>query len=72
LHDRVGARRGDASDAGTAYVEEQAKWDVGAIGWPMIDANRTREEVLQEALDILRPMIAPAKARNPAPTRKPA
>ncbi len=66
MHDRVAARKGDASDAGTAYVEEQASWNTGEVDWPIVDANQPREDVLREALDILRPLIAPA----PRPAQK--
>lgn len=50
---RVGARTGDASDAGPAVVEQQLGYDLGAITWNRIDANGAPEEALQLALEVL-------------------
>jgi predicted kinase len=66
MFDRVAVRTGDASDAGTAMVEQQTQWDYGTISWPVIDANQSKEDVVKQALDILRPKF-PAAARKQAP-----
>ena len=50
---RVGARRGDASDADAAVVHRQRGYDLGAIDWPRIDANGTPEATLAAARDLI-------------------
>lgn len=71
LFERVAARKGDASDASLEFAKEQQLWDIGAVKWPMIDAGQPREDVVKQALDILKPLIAPPpagpKAGAPAP-----
>lgn len=62
LFDRVAARKNDASDASPDFVKEQQLWDIGTVKWPAIDAGQSREDVLKEALEILKPLIAPAPA----------
>jgi aminoglycoside phosphotransferase family enzyme len=47
---RVGARRGDASDADAAVVHLQRGYDLGPIDWTRIDANGTPEATLAAAL----------------------
>ena len=48
---RVGARKGDASDATEAVVRDQARLDVGKIGWTRIDASG---DAAEEAFDLIR------------------
>lgn len=51
---RVGARKGDASDADPAIARAQEQYDLGALEWTEIDASGTPEETLrrsQAALD---------------------
>src|SRR5262249_43380245 len=44
---RVGARRGDASDATPEIAELQEKYDIGAVDWTSIDASGTPEQTLK-------------------------
>jgi len=46
---RVGARRGDASDADAAVVERQEDYDLGGLGWLRVDASGTPEQTLDRA-----------------------
>ncbi|MEZ5669455.1 MAG: AAA family ATPase [Alphaproteobacteria bacterium] len=46
---RVGARRGDASDADAAVVRRQLKLDTGEIAWARLDAARPAAEVAAQA-----------------------
>lgn len=51
LHERVGARRGDASDADAAVVDRQLGYVLGDLSnWQRIRAEGTPEEVLAAAL----------------------
>ena len=50
---RVGARRGDASDADAAVVRLQRGYDLGPIDWARIDANGTPEATLAAARAVL-------------------
>jgi predicted kinase len=43
LEARVAARQGDASDATTAVVREQAD-RLGAVDWPKVDARAPTDE----------------------------
>ena len=57
---RVGARTGDASDAGPAVVAQQWAYDRGDLGeWRAVDASGPPNEVLTRACEILaqRPFI---------------
>lgn len=44
---RVGARRGDASDADAEVVRTQQEYQTGRIGWVHVDASGTPEDVLE-------------------------
>ncbi|HWU01793.1 MAG TPA: AAA family ATPase [Novosphingobium sp.] len=51
---RVGARRGDASDADAAVVRHQQAYAIGDLGaWRRIDASGTPVQVLDAALPLL-------------------
>jgi aminoglycoside phosphotransferase family enzyme len=50
---RVGARRGDASDADAAVVRLQRGYDLGVIAWTRIDANGPPEATLAAARAVL-------------------
>ncbi len=43
---RVGARRGDASDADAKVVAEQERYALGALDWAQIDASGTPDDTL--------------------------
>lgn len=49
LKARVAARRGDASDATPAVVEQQLGYDVGRIGWSRVDAGGTADDTRSRA-----------------------
>ena len=46
---RVGGRKGDASDADAAVVEQQERYDIGALAWTRIDAAGTPAHTLEQA-----------------------
>jgi aminoglycoside phosphotransferase family enzyme/predicted kinase len=46
---RVGARRGDASDADAAVARRQEDYDLGALDWSEVDASGTPEDTLRHA-----------------------
>jgi aminoglycoside phosphotransferase family enzyme/predicted kinase len=47
---RVGTRRGDASDAGAKVVEQQQDLDIGTLGdWAKVDASGTPDDTLRHA-----------------------
>ena len=46
---RVGARRGDASDADAGIARQQEGYDIGALEWTGIDASGTPEDTLRHA-----------------------
>jgi predicted kinase len=48
---RVGGRRGDASDADARVAREQEHYDLGSVGWRVIDAGCTPEQVLAAAAE---------------------
>ncbi len=50
---RVGARRGDASDADARVVEVQLAFDVGEIAWSRVAAVGTVDQTLARALAVL-------------------
>jgi len=47
--ERVGARTRDASDANTAIVQDQEKFELGRINWPRVDASGTPDETFIRA-----------------------
>ena len=52
---RVGARKGDASDADAAVARAQAGYDLGVMDWTVVDASATPADTLQRskaALDL--------------------
>ncbi len=51
---RVGSRRGDASDADTAVVERQEQYDLARLDWLRVDASGSPEETLERARLALR------------------
>lgn len=53
LANRVGARRGDASDANAAVVRQQLEYDTGSISWARVDAGGTPDETLGKAVQAL-------------------
>ena len=55
LVDRVGARRGDPSDATTQVVKAQLARGPGLVDWPRIEAGQDRAATAQAALDRLLP-----------------
>ncbi len=50
---RVEARRGDASDSNEAVVRVQAERDLGEIRWSRIDAGKTPEHSMDQAMHVL-------------------
>ena len=46
---RVGARKGDASDADAAVARRQQQYDLGALQWTLVDASGSPEETLRRA-----------------------
>ena len=50
---RVDNRRGDASDADRAVVEQQLAYDTGSVSWSLIDARGSPEVVKIEAEKLL-------------------
>ena len=53
LIERVGARRGDASDATSKIVEQQLEREAGSINWHIVDAGSTPEDTVGHACKIL-------------------
>jgi aminoglycoside phosphotransferase family enzyme/predicted kinase len=52
---RVGARKGDASDADAAVARRQQQYDLGALQWTLVDASGSPEETLRRAKAALGP-----------------
>lgn len=48
---RIGGRRGDASDATQEVAASQEHYNIGHIGWTMIDASGTQAQTLQGCRD---------------------
>lgn len=57
LLQRVGARKGDASDATPQVVERQIAYDLGNLEWSQLDASGTPEETLCTAMSHLHASI---------------
>ena len=51
--ERVGARRGDASDADAAVVAQQESYDLGEIGWACLDAGQPLARLEEQARNLL-------------------
>jgi uncharacterized protein len=49
LRERVSGRRDDASDADLAVIAGQARYDVGPVSWPRVDASGAAQAVLDHA-----------------------
>src|SRR4029078_5448721 len=61
-------RTGDASDANTAIVQDQEKFELGRISWARVDASGTPEETYiraRVALELDRQKICIARAAVP-------
>jgi predicted kinase len=50
---RVGARRGDASDADATVAEQQEGYALGELAWTRVDASGTPEKTLERARQVL-------------------
>ena len=50
---RLAARRGDASDASAAVLDQQLDYDLGEMTWQRIDADGPLESVRAAAADVL-------------------
>jgi aminoglycoside phosphotransferase family enzyme/predicted kinase len=50
---RVGARRGDASDANEAVARAQEAYALGTSDWTLIDASGTPEDTLAQAREVV-------------------
>jgi len=71
LKQRVQVRQTDASDATAAVVAEQAEREVGLMTWARLDAARSLNALMGEALDVIRrtetpvyPLIGSRTAEN--------
>ena len=51
--DRVGGRKGDASDADTKVARAQEDYDLGDLSWATVDASGTPEQTLRKARSLL-------------------
>jgi len=65
LEARLGARRGDASDATAAVLRRQLAYDLGEIAWPRIDAGGDPADTLAAAWRRLAPLIQVKAAAGP-------
>ena len=59
---RVGARKGDASDADAAVARAQEQYDLGAIDWHKVDASGTPDETLARAQAGLASLTLPPRS----------
>lgn len=50
---RIGSRQGDASDATQEVAAQQEHYDIGNVGWAIIDASGTQEQTLQRCRDAI-------------------
>jgi predicted kinase len=53
LFRRVAARKGDASDADCAIVQQQLAYDAGAVKWNVIDTRGSSADVVADAGKLL-------------------
>ncbi len=52
--DRVGGRKGDASDADAKVARAQEDYDLGDLGWATVDASGTPEQTQRKARAVLK------------------
>jgi uncharacterized protein len=52
---RIRARRNDASDATPEIAAAQEDYDIGEIGWPIVDASGSPEQTLESSKSVLLP-----------------
>ncbi|MGY3145314.1 aminoglycoside phosphotransferase family enzyme/predicted kinase [Bradyrhizobium sp. USDA 3397] len=50
---RIGSRRGDASDATPEVAALQEHYNIGHVGWAIIDASGTQEQTLQNCRNVI-------------------
>ncbi len=62
LMGRADRRTSDVSDADSAVVAAQAAEDVGPIAWHRLNAVRTAEGVLEDAVTLVAPVMHPGSA----------
>lgn len=53
--DRIGTRKGDASDATAEIAASQDNYDIGPIDWPIVDASGSPEQTLERSKNHLAP-----------------
>lgn len=56
--ERVGGRRGDASDANAEVARAQADYDLGEISWACVDTSASPEESARRARSALGPLVS--------------
>jgi predicted kinase len=54
LEQRIGGRRGDASDATVAVVRHQQQYEIGPLHWARIDAGGKLEQVAAQVWPLLK------------------
>ena len=59
---RIGARRGDASDADETVLDSQLAADVGEIGWGRIAADGPADEIRRNVMQMLDHPFTPGEA----------
>jgi len=53
--DRIGSRKGDASDATRKVANDQEGYDLGRLDWPIADASGSPEQTLARSRTLLVP-----------------
>ncbi|MEZ0262576.1 MAG: AAA family ATPase [Alphaproteobacteria bacterium] len=69
LKSRISQRDENFSDAPASIVRKQAAMDKGDITWRMLDARNDADDVLEEALKLIRAHGPLPQARRPTPER---